>query len=363
MKNNTVSHISNESTTYSDKNTYPLGIILNLSLLDAVFDENCTSEMVYNKIAAPIIDDVVRGINGTLFAYGQTSSGKTYTMQGTPENPGMLFLSANDIFNKIANVYINSIFIIIQTPERQFIIRVSYIEIYNEILFDLLDPSTSPQIHESTERGVFLESKEIAITEIQQISNTLKLGEANRHIGSTKMNERSSRSHTIFRITIESQLINNNNKLEEEDNDNDGTVLVGILNLVDLAGSENAKMTEASGGRLKEAGCINKSLSTLSRVISLLASNNKGKNTYINFRDSKLTRLLQPSLNGNTRTAIITCISPSSSNKVYILIIIIYIFNRVKVKVQFDLHVVLEIFKLQLILMQYLVKILKILRH
>lgn len=113
MKNNTVSHISNESTTYSDKNTYPLGIILNLSLLDAVFDENCTSEMVYNKIAAPIIDDVVRGINGTLFAYGQTSSGKTYTMQGTPENPGMLFLSANDIFNKIANVYIKSIFIII----------------------------------------------------------------------------------------------------------------------------------------------------------------------------------------------------------------------------------------------------------
>lgn len=135
-----------------------------------------------------------------------------------------------------------------------------------------------------------------------QIENLITVGEGNRHTEETKMNERSSRSHTIFRIEIESK---------SQDLDDDRT-LGAILNIVDLAGSENAKMTEASGMRLKEAGNINKSLSTLSLVISQLASNS---NRHINFRDSKLTFLLQPSLNGNTRTSIIACISPASSNR------------------------------------------------
>lgn len=108
-KNKAISLTNNESSTYSDRNIYPLGMIIKKYILDAVFDENCSSEMVYNQIASPIIDDILRGINGTLFAYGQTSSGKTFTMQGTPDNPGMLYLAVNDIFRRIANVFINFI--------------------------------------------------------------------------------------------------------------------------------------------------------------------------------------------------------------------------------------------------------------
>lgn len=179
---------------------------------------------------------------------------------------------------------------------------MSYIEIYNETLKDLLDPDRPPQIREHVEKGVYLDCTDYTITDMKQIDNLIQLGESNRHIGATKMNERSSRSHTIFRIEIESK----------SQDINDERTLGAILNIVDLAGSENAKNTEAKGDRLVEAGCINKSLSTLSLVISQLASNNVG---HINFRDSKLTRLLQPSLNGNTRTSIIACISPASSNR------------------------------------------------
>ena len=299
---------------------------------DKAFGESSSTQQVYEATSQGIVNSVAaEGKNGTIFAYGQTSSGKTYTMQGSGTiqegasssvsesgksstgDGGIVHMAASDIFNHIE-----------KEPERVFLVRVSFIEIYNEEVRDLLvsGDSASLTIHEDKRRGVFVNSNETIVTSMNSLLSVLFAGEKNRSVAATGMNERSSRSHTIFRITVESRLKEDGkDDEEEEDSDDDedaimrgdvhekrDAVRVSTLNLVDLAGSESVRHTGNTGERQKEGGKINQSLLTLSRVIGSLGQNA----THVNFRDSKLTRILQPSLSGNARMAVICCATPSA---------------------------------------------------
>ncbi|KAI8869694.1 kinesin-domain-containing protein [Ramicandelaber brevisporus] len=232
------------------------------------------------------------GINGTIFAYGMTASGKTHTQYGSKKEPGIIPKAIERIFD-----------IIDQTPDRVFMLSVSFMEIYNECIRDLLADPQKPN------RDVYVDGlSEIIVTSPADILHHLATGERNRHVGETDMNARSSRSHTIFRINIETPVM-------------PSSVRQSCLNLVDLAGSERAKDTGAEGERLKEGAHINKSLLTLAAVIGKLADERNsatagaggggGGYVHIPYRDSKLTRILQTSLGGNARTAVICTITPS----------------------------------------------------
>jgi len=220
-------------------------------------------------------------------------------MQGSDNNTaeGILHMAANDIFQLIS-----------QTSDRDFLLRVSFVEIYNEIIRDLLDPETPTlQIREDPRKGVYIDAYETIITDFESILTALKTGSKNRRVEATSMNERSSRSHTIFRMVLESKE-RGQDMAEGVDPDVDGAVLVATLNLVDLAGSESVRHTGATGQRAKEGGKINQSLLTLSRVIHALGQEGS---VHVNFRDSKLTRILQPSLSGNAKMAVVCCVTPA----------------------------------------------------
>ncbi|KAK9294941.1 hypothetical protein QLX08_010621 [Tetragonisca angustula] len=256
---------------------------------DHIFGVSASNLDVF-EIVKPIVNAAVNGFNGTVFAYGQTSSGKTYTMMGNAEELGIIPLAVEHMFNAIAN-----------TNGREFLLRVSYLEIYNERVNDLLNKSgTDLKIKEDSSGQVILQCKEEITNSPENVLSIMKKGNKNRRIGETNMNERSSRSHTIFRITIESREVGGNS---------DSAIQVSQLNLVDLAGSERARQTGATGERFKEGRHINLSLSTLGLVIMQL-SESQDSQKYINFRDSKLTRLLQNSLGGNAMTAIICAVTP-----------------------------------------------------
>ncbi|EDV22383.1 uncharacterized protein TRIADDRAFT_3836, partial [Trichoplax adhaerens] len=263
---------------------------------DHVFANENDNSDVYQKVASPIVTAAMEGFNGTIFAYGQTSSGKTHTMMGNHNDPGVIPLAVNEIFR-----YIN------QKPNREFLLRVSYMEIYNEVITDLLNPSnTNLKIHENQKKEVYVGSlTENIVNSPSQILTIMTQGETHRHTGGTNMNERSSRSHTIFRMIIESREQNQ----DQNEADQDTAVKVSALNLVDLAGSERVSQTGSEGIRLKEGGFINKSLLTLGSVIAKLS---EGEGNFIPFRDSKLTRILQSSLGGNALTAIICTVTPVS---------------------------------------------------
>ncbi|XP_050697310.1 centromere-associated protein E-like [Eriocheir sinensis] len=263
-------------------------------MCDGVFGPEERSEDVYQEVAMPIVESALSGFNGTIFVYGQTASGKTYTMMGDRNSPGIIPLAIQNIYRSIED-----------TPDREYLIRASYMEIYNENISDLLagrDPKNrSLTIREDQSGLVYVaDLKEECANCEKNLLMLMKRGEKNRSIGSTNMNERSSRSHTIFRIIIESR------ERSQEDGE-EGAITVSHLNLVDLAGSENASQSGATGERLKEGGFINKSLFMLGRVISQLSEGEP----FVNFRDSKLTRILQLSLGGNAKTAIICTITPA----------------------------------------------------
>lgn len=195
---------------------------------DHIYGTESKTQDIYDEMVDPIVSSVVDGVHGTVFAYGQTSCGKTYTMQGHGTTPGILQMAVLGIFEKIESC-----------PDREFLFRVSYIEIYNEVVRDLLDPSCSVlKIRESRSRGVFVEAAERIVTDFSDITAALKFGDKQRHVEETKMNERSSRSHTIFKITLESK------ERASKGEDENGAVLVAHLNLVDLAGSENVSEGE-----------------------------------------------------------------------------------------------------------------------
>ncbi|KAG7347885.1 kinesin motor domain containing protein [Nitzschia inconspicua] len=278
---------------------------------DKTFGEDTDNRKVYDSVAKGIVGSVVQGLNGTIFAYGQTSSGKTYTMQGSGSleegsedggEGGLVHMAARDIFSQIE-----------KQENRLFLVRVSFLEIYNEEVRDLLAGSSQTlQIREDPRRGVFVQSVEEIVTDSESLLRILVQGDKSRTFAATGMNERSSRSHTILRVTIESREKGESDGCFDDDEgripDGDGAVRISTLNLVDLAGSESVRHTGATGERQKEGGLINQSLLTLSRVIVALGSPNQ---THVNFRDSKLTRILQPSLSGNARMAVICCATPS----------------------------------------------------
>ncbi|XP_028028457.1 kinesin-related protein 4-like [Bombyx mandarina] len=280
--------IKNNSLYQLDQNGKEFGSSFTF---DKVYDESTKTSEVYNDIAKPIVEAAVAGFNGTIFAYGQTSSGKTYTMAGTESSPGIITLAVLNLFEIIKNI-----------PDRDFLVRVSYIEIYNETVKDLLNiEKDNIKIHD-TLQGIKVDATEKVTSSPEEVLEIIKQGEANRQTGSTNMNEKSSRSHSIFQITIES-------KEHVEGKEEVGSVNVSQLNLVDLAGSERAGQTGAKGLRFKEGTHINKSLSALALVIKKLAEN---PGQFNNYRDSKLTRILQNSLGGNAKTSIICAVTPAA---------------------------------------------------
>lgn len=249
----------------------------------------------------------MKGFNGTVFAYGQTSSGKTHTMHGTADEPGVIPLAVRDVFDAVRR----------QGSDRDFFIRVSYLEIYNEKIMDLFafeesssdgdDDSTSKLSIREGKDGTYVSGlREEVVSMPSQVIALLERGTKLRHVGATNMNAHSSRSHTIFRMIIESKAIAGGT-------DRAG-VLQSTLNLVDLAGSERMSKTGAEGERAKEGAHINKSLMTLGVVINKLSEGVESKGGHIPYRDSKLTRILQPALGGNSKTAIVCAMTPALSH-------------------------------------------------
>jgi len=263
---------------------------------DRIFAPETKQKEVFDTAIKPIVDEVYNGYNGTVFAYGQTGSGKTFTMMGADidneELKGLIPRIVEQIFQCI-----------IDSPSTmEYTVKVSYMEIYMEKIRDLLNPQNDNlPIHEEKNRGVYVKGLlEVYVSSVEEVYEVMKRGGQARVVAYTNMNAESSRSHSIFVITI------------TQKNLQDGSVKSGKLSLVDLAGSEKVGKTGASGQTLEEAKKINKSLSALGMVINALTD---GKSTHIPYRDSKLTRILQESLGGNSRTTLIINSSPSSFNE------------------------------------------------
>ncbi|XP_068598150.1 kinesin heavy chain [Brachionichthys hirsutus] len=265
-------------------------------VFDQVFPTNASQEQIYNVCAKQIVKDILSGYNGTIFAYGQTCSGKTHTMEGNlhdSEEMGIIPRISEDIFEHIFSMDENL----------EFHIKVSYFEIYMDKIRDLLDVTkTNLSVHEDKHRVPYVKGcTERFVTSPEEVMDVIDEGKANRHVAVTNMNEHSSRSHSIFLINIKQENVETEQKL------------CGKLYLVDLAGSEKVSKTGAEGAVLDEAKNINKSLSALGNVISALA---EGTKSHVPYRDSKMTRILQDSLGGNCRTTMFICCSPSSYNDV-----------------------------------------------
>lgn len=252
----------------------------------------------------------MEGYNGTIFAYGQTGSGKTYTIQGPnyedlengtagEETIGLMPRSFHYIFNHIREKES-------EDSNTEFLVKCSYFEIYNEHIMDLLDANHGNLlIRENIKKGVYVEGLTEEVTSsANDMMEIIKRGVGNRHVGATSMNERSSRSHSVLTCHIES-------KTQKEGLWN---IRMSRFHIIDLAGSERSKAANTQGERLKEAGMINKSLSTLGNVINSLVEVSEGRVRHIHYRDSKLTFLLRDSLGGNSKTLIIANVSPSSSS-------------------------------------------------
>jgi len=266
---------------------------------DGAYDENSQQRVFYDESCFGLVESVLEGFNGTIFAYGQTGCGKSYTMQGPS--------SGGDLKGVIPNAFSHIFEFVKGSKDIEFLIRASYIELYNEEINDLLDNPKNEKkcdIREDPQKGVYISNlRDVVVESEKELSDLLDKGLASRTVAATLMNSESSRSHSIFSIVIE---MSTKDLTSGRD-----LIKAGKLNLVDLAGSERQKKTGATGVQLKEGTKINLSLSALGNVISAL-SENKGK--HIPYRDSKLTRLLQDSLGGNTKTLMVAAISPADYN-------------------------------------------------
>ncbi|GFS24814.1 kinesin-like protein [Elysia marginata] len=264
---------------------------------DGAYFTDSTTEAIYNEIAYPLVEGVTEGYNGTIFAYGQTGCGKSFSMQGVtnPETQrGIIPRAFAHIFETTS-----------LQQGTKFLIHASYLEIYNEEIRDLLgkDPKLKLDLKEHPDKGVYVNGLSLhPVHNVMECEQVMNKGWNNRSTGATLMNADSSRSHSIFTINME---------IATQDDQGEDHIRAGKLNLVDLAGSERQGKTGATGDRLKEATKINLSLSALGNVISALVD---GKSKHIPYRDSKLTRLLQDSLGGNTKTMMVACLSPADNN-------------------------------------------------
>lgn len=262
---------------------------------DRVFPTNTAQHEVFDYSIRSTVDDVLAGYNGTVFAYGQTGSGKTYTMMGAGDladenTKGIIPRIVEQIFSSIMR----------SDSQIEFTVKVSYMEIYMEKIRDLLVPhNDNLPVHEDKARGVYVKGlQDVYVGSVEDVYKTLEIGGQARAVAATNMNQESSRSHSIFVIEVSQKT-------------DTGSARSGRLFLVDLAGSEKVGKTGASGQTLEEAKKINKSLSALGMVINALSD---GKSSHIPYRDSKLTRILQESLGGNSRTTLIINCSPMSYN-------------------------------------------------
>ena len=281
--NNTVSVISDKN----ESKTFPF---------DYVYPMETTQREVYDQVAFPIVDSIFQGYNGTIFAYGQTGCGKTFTMMGIITDPQLRGVIPN-AFDHIFG------FIKTEGESRKFFLRCSFVAIYNEEVRDLLgNKDKKLDIREDPKKGTFLKDLTyVTIKNPADIDKSLDTGNKNRHVGATSMNDQSSRSHSLFTVYLE---------IEEKGENNNSRIKSGKLNLVDLAGSERVGKTNATGQTFDEGKKINLSLTALGSVIDALSQNRK----YIPYKDSKLTRLLADSLGGNTKTVMFANISPASYN-------------------------------------------------
>ncbi len=256
---------------------------------DYAFDNKDNQETIFNCTTKPLIEGILNGFNAAVFAYGATGAGKTYTMLGDDNNPGIMPLTFGELFKQIKN-YSN----------REYLIKLCYLEIYNENIRDLLiNSSANLELREDPNKGLIINGiTEIIANSGEHILSILKKGNKKRTTEATNANQTSSRSHAILQIMVSCKEKKNNVKF-------------GKLSLIDLAGSERASVTKNKGMRLIEGANINKSLLTLGNCINALCESNiKGTKPHIPYRDSKLTRLLKDSLGGNSRTVMIANISP-----------------------------------------------------
>ncbi|KAI3736936.1 hypothetical protein L2E82_26925 [Cichorium intybus] len=280
--------VSNDTILYksglTERSTYP-----NAYTFDRVYGCESTTRQVYEEGVKRVALSALNGINSSVFAYGQTSSGKTYTMTGITK------YAISDIFDYIE-----------KQNDRKFVLKFSAIEIYNECVRDLLGTDNTPlRLLDDPVKGTVVDKlTEVRLTDWAHLMELLAVCEAQRHIGETSMNEMSSRSHQIIRLTIESSP-------SEFAGIRSASSLTATVNFVDLAGSERASQTLSAGTRLKEGCHINRSLLTLGTVIRKLS---KSRNGHVPYRDSKLTRILQNSLGGNARTAIVCTLSPAHTH-------------------------------------------------
>ncbi|KAJ7421652.1 Kinesin-like protein KIF15 [Pitangus sulphuratus] len=272
---------------------------------DYVANMETTQESVFSSVAKNIVESCMNGYNGTIFAYGQTGSGKTFTMMGPSDSDNF----SHSLRGVIPRSFEYLFFLIEREKEKagsgkSFLCKCSFIEIYNEQIFDLLDSASAGLfLREHIKKGVFVDGAvEQVLSSAAEAYQVLTTGWRNRRVASTSMNRESSRSHAVFTITVESM----------EKNNEVVNIRSSLLNLVDLAGSERQKDTHAEGLRLKEAGNINRSLSCLGLVITALVDVGNGKQRHICYRDSKLTFLLRDSLGGNAKTCIIANVHPGS---------------------------------------------------
>jgi hypothetical protein len=319
QRNNSVSSGSSVNSNGPNFSEYSLANPNAIFTFDQLFSPESTNYDIFNSVIKDIVVAGMNGYHGSVFTYGQTSSGKTFTMYGEeiPSSSTPVAAPSSSSSSSPAGKQIGVITQTIQYcfhsinnfPNREFLLRVSYLEVYNEQVKDLLSTDSRDipiKILYDPKAGTVLSGvKEHVVFNPNQVFALIKQGEQHRHIGVTDMNAKSSRAHTLFKIIIESK---------DRGNTSSGSVRVSTLNLVDLAGSENAKMTNSIGERAREAKHINQSLLTLSTIIQRLSedhSSNK-RSHHLPYRDSKLTRLLESALDGNARIAIICNISPTS---------------------------------------------------
>ncbi|CAD5216170.1 unnamed protein product [Bursaphelenchus okinawaensis] len=249
---------------------------------DAVFGPGSEHEEVHDATTAPLVDFVTSGCNATVFAYGPTGSGKTYTMVGTAERPGLMTLLTRALYEKLG---------------KEDTVYISFLEIYNEVIKDLLNPGAGALDLLEDEKGNVLVPglSRVKAPNTNKIMQILQEGNSRRTQEPTAANKSSSRSHALLQVTLYKKQVQH-----------------GKLFLIDLAGSERASQTQNQGQRLKEGAAINRSLLALGNVINALSTNNKGR--YVNYRDSKLTRLLKDSLGGNSKTIMLAHVTPASLN-------------------------------------------------
>jgi len=297
---------SQKSITLTDNYSCNGGLYNNHTFtFDHVYTPNDSQVDVYENTAKGAVCSALQGYNATVMAYGQTGSGKTYTMEGlSGKFRGIIPRAIEDIFNFIKEC---------MGPTMRFLVRASYLQIYNECISDLLKPKRNNlAIRESKRRGLYVEGlSEWVVKSPQEIFGLIKRGTQVRATSATRLNAVSSRSHAIFQIIVEQNKIEMDANSEGDETQNVKQLFkVGKLNLVDLAGSERVRISGATGQRLEESKSINQSLSALGNVIAALTDKRKSR-THIPYRDSKLTRILEDSLGGNCKTTMMAMISPA----------------------------------------------------